>query len=625
MADDDEMDFDDLLHMEETFTQSCARDQMAASVQEHERWHDDVPARALLPTSSFYEDEPEQTRSPAPANFMQSPSPASAGRSTGSSSCQKRSPERKVEGQEAPSRKRLRGKQAPPAGTSHQDNSPANSCRLLDHAVWGGLEHASVDELATGDATYQKMYYKLRAWLWSYRDQWARLQKRSPELVKCGLQCTTGWGSSPKWAKSLVVSHFLDKNEAPPTIRALYTKAWTETNERQNKLEGSILRVQGKSVLITYNGQWGVISIQDCGGGKPDEVLDVTALVLRVRESRLAQRLWSEFYQLADQLVRIMRVTHWTACMEICTKTWTEERQVRLHAHLFLKRRDGKMDFKNLGNTLPFHSCFPVVSEWYKVSSRSSACSWMGAFYCQAPKIGGVFSAGNVEPFVGYPVNGSWIFSLLQQQKIGFADAKEWLIKTGRGLARNLHDINTWRNAQAELAEREYVASAQRKHLAENKAWRQIEKFEAWKAASLQPMLRRKKFCVLVGPTGLGKTEFIKAQFGPDRTLELNAAGMTHPCLTEYHSDQHLCILWDEAEASLISENCKLFQCPAAFVKLGFSPTGAMCYTVMFNKSVMVINSNRWHEQLAKLEPGDRDWVEKNQAMIEVTEPLWIE
>ena len=136
--------------------------------------------------------------------------------------------------------------------------------------------------------------------------------------------------------------------------------------------------------------------------------------------------------------------------------------------------------------------------------------------------------------------------------------------------------------------------------------------------------MRRKKFLVLAGRTGVGKTEYVKALFGAEHTLELNAAGMLHPCLRQFDVEKHRCILWDEAEALLIAQNRKLFQCPACFVELGFSPTGAMTYSVMVNQAVMVVNSNRWDEQLSLLEKGDRDWILGNAVVVHVDEPLWV-
>ena len=147
---------------------------------------------------------------------------------------------------------------------------------------------------------------------------------------------------------------------------------------------------------------------------------------------------------------------------------------------------------------------------------------------------------------------------------------------------------------------------------------------ETWRKENTKPMMRRKKILVLAGPTGTGKTEFVKAMFGPDRVLELNAAGMLYPCLRSFDGELHLCILWDEAEAALISNNRKLFQCPACFVELGFSPGGHLTYSVMVNKAVMVVCSNRWEEQLQKLDEGDRDWIVGNSVVYHVNEPLWV-
>ena len=198
------------------------------------------------------------------------------------------------------------------------------------------------------------------------------------------------------------------------------------------------------------------------------------------------------------------------------------------------------------------------------------------------------------------------------------------IVRSGRGLGRRLADLKAWRVASAGMEQRGYVQEAARVHAAANKEWRRLPAVDEGGGASTRPWLRRKKFLVLVGPTGMGKTEFVKALFGPAKTLEINAAGMQHPCLRDYESNLHVCILWDEAEASLVAKNRKLFQCPAAFVGLGHSPTGAFGYQVMVNRSVMVINSNRWHEQLQSLPTEDRKWIEGNQVAVEVTAPLWV-
>ena len=49
-----------------------------------------------------------------------------------------------------------------------------------------------------------------------------------------------------------------------------------------------------------------------------------------------------------------------------------------------------------------------------------------------------------------------------------------------------------------------------------------------------QPHLRRKKFLVIEGPSGVGAKEFIKQLAGPERTLEISADGMTSPYLRNF-------------------------------------------------------------------------------------------
>ena len=305
-------------------------------------------------------------------------------------------------------------------------------------------------------------------------------------------------------------------------------------------------------------------------------------------------------------------------------ETYHKEHCLRVHAHAFFRRGESKINFSGMEDLIPFCKINPILSERLGSSSKSLSASWVGAFYCQCPKIGQVFSAGSYEPFTGYPVNGDWVFHLVQQQKIEYEDAKSLIVRCGRGIQRRLQDLNTWKTAKGEMDARAYVDAAQKVHAETNLPKRDVETVEKWKADNTKPMMRRKKILVLAGPTGTGKTEYVKALFGCQNVLELNAAGMQHPCLRSFDPHTHSCILWDEAEAFLIAQNRKLFQCPASFVELGFSPTGNLTYTVMVNKAVMVVCSNRWDEQLADLPRGDRDWIKGNCVVVYVTEPLWV-
>ena len=144
--------------------------------------------------------------------------------------------------------------------------------------------------------------------------------------------------------------------------------------------------------------------------------------------------------------------------------------------------------------------------------------------------------------------------------------------------------------------------------------------------SSNEAIPKKKKFLVLEGESGLGKTEFVKGLFGVENTLELNCANCgVHPDLRRSDVDRHQCVLFDEGTVAMVSANRKLFQAPASWVDMGHSPTGRDVYHVFLNDAVLVISSNRWSEQVNQLRlQSDRDWIEKNQVLVVVTGPMYL-
>ena len=86
---------------------------------------------------------------------------------------------------------------------------------------------------------------------------------------------------------------------------------------------------------------------------------------------------------------------------------------------------------------------------------------------------------------------------------------------------------------------------------------------------------------------------------------------------------KHEAILWDEASASLVSNNRKVFQHPLCEVDLGHSPTGAHVRRFYLGSCCSVITTNKWYEDLKKLPPGDQKWLEANMVVFDVERPLW--
>ena len=273
-----------------------------------------------------------------------------------------------------------------------------------------------------------------------------------------------------------------------------------------------------------------------------------------------------------------------------------------------------------------FRDCQPRVrggdAPW---RSRGGSASWAGAYYVQAPKIGVLFQCGSKCPFEEYPVSGKWGFQLVQMEKITFSAAREELIKTGENLCRVLPDLDK-RHAESTAA-RLHKRAAEVQGLLASTACRsvRIPEVEAWKARYGRGVWRRKKFLVLEGKSGTGKTEFVRGLFGPDKTLELNCAGVVAVNLRDYRPLEHKVVLWDEASPELVLANRKLFQCPPCWIDLGHSATGTLVYKVWVNEALFVIATNRWASALEELVKEDMEWVQANQVHVHVTQPLWLE
>ena len=134
----------------------------------------------------------------------------------------------------------------------------------------------------------------------------------------------------------------------------------------------------------------------------------------------------------------------------------------------------------------------------------------------------------------------------------------------------------------------------------------------------------RKRFLVLTGPSGVGKTEYARCLFKAHEVLELNCAGLEHICLSSFDPEEHKCILWDELSAHVIARNRKLFQHPACFVDVGHSPTGQFVQHLWLNNAVSIVATNRWHEDIqSTTSESDRSWFKLNAVVQEVQEPMW--
>ena len=169
----------------------------------------------------------------------------------------------------------------------------------------------------------------------------------------------------------------------------------------------------------------------------------------------------------------------------------------------------------------------------------------------------------------------------------------------------------------------EMVSNAQAASRAKLQKFPRVSVVDAWLHEATKPLQPRKRCLVLQGPSRTGKTEFVRGLFALGSVLELNCAGVKDICLDGFDCLRHRAILWDEASASLVSNNRKIFQHPLCMVDLGHSPTGAHVRRYFLGNCCSIITTNKWYEDLQQLSRGDRDWLEANMVVFEVQQPLW--
>ena len=212
---------------------------------------------------------------------------------------------------------------------------------------------------------------------------------------------------------------------------------------------------------------------------------------------------------------------------------------------------------------------------------------------------------------------------MIEAGKIEYAEARDELVQCGKGLTRRLADLECWHRNKQDMLVREMVSAAQAASRSQLRPFPRWPVVDAWLADATKPHQHRKKCLVLQGPSRRGKTEFVRGLFPLGAVLELNCAGLKDICLDGFECLQHRCILWDEASASLVSNNRKVFQHPLCMVDLGHSPTGQHVKRYFLANACSVITTNKWYEEVEKLAAGDREWLSANMIVLDVEQPLW--
>ena len=471
---------------------------------------------------------------------------------------------------------------------------------------------------------YYNVRYRLRSWAKEGLKKWNNDEPH--QFSRRFYEILAGAWTGDEGVMSTIV-HALERTHAPQEVLDWSREVWgaigpdgeyvPPVNRRMEKLW-----LNAHQSLMTWNGEWGLLEEKD---GVCPAPTDWRELVAHVRNRPRAQALWQEFLIFVKDAVIELFINDWAASMELCMNTWEEQGQLRIHMHLCWKSSQ-KVRLKR-HDPLVFRGTPPHASATIATLQSRVSGSWCGLYYLTCPKIGVIESTSTKQAFTQFPVSAEWVFSMLQSRKMELCDARKEIIKCGKGLVRKLADLDKLAQMKMEVKLEERIALVQTEIAKTNLTFKTFPVIEKWKEDSMRDFQRRKKFLVMEGPSGVGKTEYVRGLFGSDALLELNAANCGRsPDLRQFNPAKHKVVLFDEASVELVLENRKLFQAPACWIDLGHSPTGMNVYRVFLNDSCLVIASNRWREQLQAIKNlSDRLWIEANQVLVMITEKMFVE
>ena len=524
-------------------------------------------------------------------------------------------PQQQQVGAPACKRRRLSSKRPAPAIVPPSPSPPAVPVALLpvSSATWGTLDEATFHFLEHR-GKYRAVYNKFW-WWWQHSPSWVPTVPAfcTEELWALGRK---DWSGLHKRQKNSIVRHFLLFSQAPPWV-ARYGESQWPVNPSEGKPK---LVLQAQTALLTYQGDWGVFPLDPTVVGAdatPDQLSE------HVRQMAEVQVLWKLFLAFSDKLATDLHVPNWACCLEICLKTYEEKKELRLHAHLFLRSEVQTIRCES-ARRLHFLYSDPHLKDTLWGKKVAKGANWAGAYYCLAPKLGSVERYGSIQRFRDFPVDPSWVFNMVEGGKLGYEQAKEELVLCGKGLVRRLADLECWHKNRQDMRVREMVRQAQQDSRGQMLPFPRWPVVDRWLAEVTMPLQPRKKCLVLQGPSRTGKTEFVRGLFPLGAVFELNCANMKDICLDGFDCLQHRCILWDEGAAALVAHNRKVFQHPLCEVDLGHSPTGQHVRRFFLGHCCSVIATNKWHEDVKKLPSGDQEWLSANMVVFDVEQPLWM-
>lgn len=508
-----------------------------------------------------------------------------------------------------------------PEAASKQDpelEEPARKRRRLLKKTSPRAEDAPdsvLNEFPVGSDTFRVLYKKFHNRYYRWRamvlEQESKKQSPSPADVpvktplkrltmEARLKCVEAWAAYDKSndeVKSWALNYFRQRCEAEPVAGKF---------------------IDSRSVLLTYNGSWGLVPNRQIPEGA-----SVEEVCQQLRSRADVQDLFRDLEISCSRWKEELNTASVTYSLELCPRTWKEEGVIRMHCHVH-HRHPARVRV-NKASQLLYRGCLPHKCDAFMGQARvRKSCGSQAMYYLRCPKIGMVLHGGTLQPFKDFQVNGDWVMNLLQAGKIAYQDAREQIILTTKNLPRLLSGLDRWWQEHRLLQVKKVESEVMRQLAAKKKPFRDIPKVRAW-IKTFSVVRFRYKFLVLCGPSGKGKTQYAVSLAREGACLELNMASAPEADLRDYDPLVHEVILFDEITPKQVLSQKKLFQAPPTRLSMASSATNCHSYQVWVHAKKMICCSNTWHHEVAQLNSADAEWIKSNSVVLDVDKPLWLE
>ena len=224
---------------------------------------------------------------------------------------------------------------------------------------------------------YHFLRHRLRMWMEAER-------AGEDPLVARGAQ----WNVLPAKDTGELVQRFLRDTQAPPEPRAYAERVWPAGEAAQGNPRKGRGWLYQATIMLTYNGDWGVMPAALAEAGASWEVV-----VAALRVEPTATRLWEDYRKFVEVLCGRFPFAEWAASMELSVETWESQAVVRVHLHLFIGAEAGKL-WAVSEKGFVFRGSVPQKGHGRNLVQRRKTKCNAGLYYLMPPKVGTVFTAG---------------------------------------------------------------------------------------------------------------------------------------------------------------------------------------------------------------------------------------